>query len=109
MRRAAPQRALEARAVGVDARHARLGQQQRDLLLETLGAASDASDVEVAAIRAGARHRLREAAVVAAQRAVERKHAPRAAVRHALFQPGGAVQHCAKPRRFRNSRLVRYA
>jgi hypothetical protein len=49
----------------------RLGAQPRQLLLEPLGAAADRRDVGVAAVRAGARHALAEAAVVAAQRAVD--------------------------------------
>ena len=96
-------RALEARAVGVDARHAhRLAvravdacQQHFELLLQLFGAAPDGGNVGAAARRAGARHALGEAAVVAAQRAVRLvEHLVRAAVRAVAFPVAvGAVQH----------------
>ena len=89
------ERALVARAVGVDAGDARAGQQRGELLLEPLGAAADRRDVGVAAVGAGARHRLGEAAVVAAQGAVLLvEDAPGAAVR-AAAQPAAvaALQH----------------
>ena len=89
------QRALDACGVGVDAADAGAGQQRGDLLLELLGAAAQRRDIGVAAVRAGARHALGEAAVVAAQRAVGLvEDAPCAAVRAAaLPATGAAVQH----------------
>jgi 5-methyltetrahydrofolate--homocysteine methyltransferase len=64
-------------------------------LFEPLGAASHRRDVEVAAVGAGARHALGEAAVVAAQRAVELvKHAPGAAMGAGAFPAAvAAMQH----------------
>ena len=65
------------------------------LFFEPLGAAADRRDVEVAAFGAGARHALGEAAVVAAQAAVELvEDAPGAAVRAAALPTAvAAVQH----------------
>ena len=67
-------------AVGSPDIHQQLGQ----MFFEPLGAASDRGDVEVAAARAGARHAFGEAAVVAAQRAVN-------LVEHAVGAAIGAV------------------
>ena len=89
------ERAFPARAVGVDARDPRFGKQRRELLLEALGAATDRRDVGVAALRAAARHRFGEAAVVAAQRPVLLvEDAPGAAMR-AAAQPAAvaALEH----------------
>ena len=89
------ERALLARAVGVDAGDARFRQQRRELLLEPLGAAPDRRDVEVAALGTGARHRLGQAAMVAAQSPVLLvEDAPGAAVR-AAAEPAAfaALQH----------------
>ena len=66
------------------------GQQRRELLFEPLGAAPDRSDVGVAALRAAARHRLGESAVVAAQ-------GPVLLVEDA---PGAAVRAAAQPAAF---------
>src|SRR5206468_11340972 len=65
------------------------------LLFQPLGAAAERRDVEVAALRAGARHALGEAAVMAAQCTIELvEHAPRAAVRAAALPAAiGAMQH----------------
>ena len=63
------------------------GQRRGNLLLQPLGAAPDRRDVEVAALRAGARHPLGEAAVMAAQGAVELVEDP----------PGAAVRAAAAP------------
>ena len=89
------ERALPARAVGVDPGDPRPGQQRRDLLLEPLGAAADRRDVGIAAIRAASRHRVGEAAVVAAQGPVLLvEDAPGAAVRAAALPAAlAAVQH----------------
>src|SRR5438105_4600566 len=94
------ERAFRARGVGIDARDARwcaiaAAQRLGQLLLQPLGAAADRRDVEVAALRACARHTLGEAAVVTAQRAIELvEHAPRAAVRAtALPAAIAAMQH----------------
>ena len=97
------QRALQPRAVGVHAgdarrravRPARVGQQFGQLFLQPLGAAPERRDVDVAALRAGARHAFGEAAVVAAQGAVDLvEHAVGAAVA-ALAAPvaGAAGEH----------------
>ncbi len=65
------QRSLELGRVGIDAGHARARQGLGQLLFQLLGAAAQGRDVRVAAARAGGRHPLGEAAVVAAQRAVQ--------------------------------------
>ena len=97
------QRALEARAVGVHAGDAHrlaigllhVGQQVGQVFFQPFGAAAQRRDVDVAAGRAGARHALGVAAVVAAQRAVDLvEHAVGAAVRAFAFPvAGGAGQH----------------
>ena len=89
------ERPFQARAVGIDAGHARARQGQCELLFELLGAAADRLDVEIAAVGAGPRHAFRETAMMAAQRAVALvKDPPGAAVRAAAL-PGtrAAVQH----------------
>src|SRR5438067_7856635 len=92
--------ALVAGGIRIDARDAHRAavgpaQQPGELLLEPLGAAADRRDVEVAAVRTSARNALGEAAMVAAQAAVELvKNAPRAAMRAAAFPAAVAtVQH----------------
>jgi len=97
------QRALGLRRVGVYARHAGgaalggddVAQQLRQLLFELLRAPAHGGDVGVATGRAGARHALGKAAVVAAQRAVYLvEHLVRAAMwAVALPAAGVAVQH----------------
>ena len=97
------QLALAAGRIGVDAGNAHrlaagplhAGQQGGQLLLELLGAAPDGADVDVAAIRAGARHALGKAAVMAAQRAVHLvEHSVGTAMRaFALPAAIGAVEH----------------
>ena len=89
------QGALSARAVSVDAGNARTGQQLGQLLFQPLGAAAHGGNVEVAALRTGAWNTLGEAAMVAAQRAVELvEHAPCAAIRAAAFPTAiAAMQH----------------
>ena len=88
------ERALEPRGVSVNARnHQRATvrpcdalQQFGQVLFKPLGAAAHRGDVHVPARRAGARHALGEAAVVAAQRAVYFvKHPVRAAMRAFAF------------------------
>jgi hypothetical protein len=81
--------------IGVPSGRVHAFQQLGQVLFQPLGAAAQRGDVEVAAGRAGARHPLGEAAVVAAQGAVDLvEHAEGAAVR-ALALPAavGAVQH----------------
>ena len=88
------ERALEPRGVSVNARnHQRAAvrpcdalQQLGQVFFEPLGAAAHRGDVHIAARRAGARHALGEAAVMAAQRAVYFvKHPVRAAMRAFAF------------------------
>ena len=94
------ERPLEACAVGInagDARGSAVGAQQHfaELLFEFFGAAAQRCDIQVAALGAGARHRLGQAAVVAAQAAVEFvEHAPGAAMRAAALPATvGAVKY----------------
>ena len=102
------QAAAQTRAVGIDARYAyrvalgpsgrhrmgpaHFGQQFGQVLLQTLGPAPHRSEVQIAALGAGARNRLCVAAVVAAQRAVRLVEDPEgAAVRAAAFPVAGAA------------------
>ena len=93
------QRAFEPRAVGVHAHDAcglavglaRMVQQVRKLLLDHLGPAADRHDVHVAAGRAGPRHRFGEAAVVAAQAAVDLVEHPIGAAVRALAFPAAVM------------------
>ena len=85
-----------ARVVSASMRAIRASRQQRrELFLEAFGAASDRGDVGVAAVGAGARHRLGEGAVVAAQRPVLLvEDAPGAAVRAAAHPAAfAALEH----------------
>ena len=73
----------------------RIGQQFGQMLLQPFGAPTDRRDVQIAALRAGTRHRLGKAAVVAAQAAVNLvEHTERAAMRARAFPvTRGAMQH----------------